>query len=177
MGWKNIKEHYQIEHIVHVSEEGICIGSGYITDLIVVGQDGALKKRFNERSNADLLRYQSEMDADPELLKRLVQSQDSFVQSIPVYTYEDGSILEKFCEEPGWPNATHDGCLMYENTFSTDKDQVVAWAKRNAEAHVNSMRRIITQNENDLAEFRAELAGAEENRTRLESDYPATETA
>lgn len=29
MGWKNVKAHYRIVHIVHVDGEGrICIGSG-----------------------------------------------------------------------------------------------------------------------------------------------------
>lgn len=30
MGWKNVKEHYQIGHIVCVTSKGLCIGSPYV---------------------------------------------------------------------------------------------------------------------------------------------------
>jgi len=38
MGWKNIKEHYRINHYVQVTEQGICIGSPYIHNIIVIGR-------------------------------------------------------------------------------------------------------------------------------------------
>ena len=45
MGWKNIKEHYRIGHAVQVTDAGICIGSPYIHNIIIIGVDGTLKKR------------------------------------------------------------------------------------------------------------------------------------
>jgi len=29
----------------------------------------------------------------------------------------------------GWPNVTHDGDLMYANTYSTDKGKVIEWCE------------------------------------------------
>ena len=121
MGWKTVKEHYQIKHHVCVGEAGICIGSGYISDILVISLEGVLIKRYEDRSNNQLSEYQRRMDADPALLKRLVQTSDTFAISIPVYTYNDGTIIEKRCEAPGWPNVTHDGDMMYENRYSTDR--------------------------------------------------------
>lgn len=172
MGWKNITEGFQIEHFVRVTSEGICIGSQYIHNIIVIGLDGVVKKRYEGSSNDDLARYQAEMDADPQKLHRLLWLPDTFTESIPVYTYEGGKIIEKFCEELGWPNVTHDGDMMYKNAFSTDKAKVVEWAKQNAKreikAHEESMRRIMLEHEAATSDLRQAMR----NLTKLNADYP-----
>jgi len=173
MGWKNVMDHYRIEHHVEVTKEGICIGSPYIHNIIVIGLDGKIKKRYEGRSNEDLYRYQNEMDAGPETLRQLVQSPDSFAAAVSVYTYCGGNIIEKQCETPGWPNVTHDGEMMYKNTFSTDKDQVVVWAKENADLGIKLGRERIAEAEKDLSERQDYLASREANRAKLEADYPA----
>lgn len=48
-------------------------------------------------------------------IKNAITVTDTFTASIPVYSYEDGTIIEKLCEKPGSPNLTHDGDLMYDN--------------------------------------------------------------
>lgn len=168
MGWKNVKESYQIGHQVCVAEKGICIGSGYIHDLIVIGLDGVVKKRFDGSSNDDLRRYQQEMDADPEKLKRLVQTPDSFEVAITVYTYDGGDIIEKQCEALGWPNVTHDGCMMYENTFSADREIVVGWAKRNADLGIKYAQERIEDAKVSLNELEASLVEVKAERAKLE---------
>lgn len=164
MGWKNVKEHYRIGHSVHITDEGLCIGSSYVHDLIVVSLEGVVVKRW-DGSNEDLRRYLREFDADQAKLRRLIESPDEFSTSIPVYTYEGAEIIEKQCEEPGWPNVTHDGCLMHDNAFSNNKDTVVKWAKQNATAGasmtkdtVSRLREQLTEVERDLAQCHADLA-------------------
>jgi len=178
MGWKNVRDHYQIEHTVQVTDAGICIGSPYIHNIIVIDMDGVVKKRYDAgRSNEDLRRIQDAFDADPEKLKELVLSPDTFNQAITVYTYnDDGEILGKKCEELDWPNVTHDGLMMYENTFSEDKDKVVAWAKRNAELYVKMARENVASAEARLTECRGRLAKAEAARAKLEKDFPGERT-
>lgn len=171
MGWKNIKEHYGITHIVRVTKEGICIGSPYIHDIIVIRLDGTLAKRYDRDSNDDLARYQREMESNQEKLKQLINTPDLFTRSVVVYTYEGGEILEKVCEEPGWPNVTHDGEIMHDNTFSVDKATVVAWAKRNAEIGMKWARERIQSAEKDLKEARMFLATEQAHYNRLASDY------
>jgi len=171
MGWKNVKEHYQIGHIVQVSTKGICIGSPYIHDLIVIGSDGRLIKQ-RDSLNGDLQRYQREMEDDRETLQRLIEEPDVFTASIPVFTYDGGEIIEKRCEELGWPNVTHDGEMMFENTFSADKKEVVAWAKRNAASEVDWMRKAILEHEEKLADMRSKFNGYEANKAKLDADYP-----
>ena len=169
MGWKNVKEHYNIVHQVQVTIEGICIGSSYIHNIIVIGHDGTIKKRYDSgRSNDNLRRYQMEMDDDPIKLKELVISDDVFPpQSFTVYTYSGSKIIEKQCEEIGWPNVTHDGLIMYENTFSTDRAEVVAWAVRNAECGVKCWQDRLAGLAKDEARIREHLAEAENDLKTL----------
>jgi hypothetical protein len=169
MGWKNLKERFRIGHIVQVTDRGICIGSPYIHDIIVVGADGLIRKRYADHNtyavNEDLLRYQREMDADPKAVRKAIEEPDTFKQSLTVWTYQDGRIVEKQCEEYGWPNLTHDGQIMYENTYSPDRSKVIEWARKNAAAgrewaveHLEETRQKLKKAEEMLAESDAEIA-------------------
>lgn len=177
MGWKAVKEHYRIVHIVHVKDQGICIGSPYINDIMLIDRGGRLVKRYEGNSNKDLMRYQQEMDADPDTLRRLVEAADEFEKSVTVYTYEGGDIIEKRCEQLGYPHVTHDGELMYENTFSADKQYIIARAKLNAKAGIDGWGRTVSETEQRLSEQRALLAAEEAALAKLEAMYPEAEQA
>ena len=174
MGWKNIKEHYRISHFVQVAPKGICIGSPYIHDIIVIGMDGVIKKRYgvDRVVNPDLKRYQVEIDADISKFKELLKSEDKFDKSITVYTHNDGEILEKLCEELGWPNVTHDGEMMYDNEFSTDKLKVVKWAKEGEEAEIEFFNRKISETKERLLEYSDKLLKTARALDNLEKEYP-----
>jgi hypothetical protein len=171
MGWKSVKDHYRIGHIVRVEDKGICIGSGYVHDLIVISHVGILAKR-DAGGNKDLNRYQQEMDADPAKLAELVAATDVFARSISVYTWKDAEIIEEHCEAPGWPNVTHAGHLMYENTWSTDKAEVVRWAKEDATARVKHLQQRLDELNQDIAEQERRIAVAISDAFRLAADYP-----
>lgn len=174
MGWKAVRDHYRIEHIVQVTDKGICIGSGYIHDCIVIDKNrGEVITRYDPSPgwsrNADLLRYQAEMDADPFKLAELVAAPDRFERSITVFTYAGGEILEKQCEELGWPNVTHNGLIQYENMFSTDRGLVRSWAIDNARAGVEWRREQVAQAKVDLEELEKQLAQREADLRQLEA--------
>jgi hypothetical protein len=175
VGHKKLKEHYRIGHAVCVTEKGICIGSAYIHDLIIISLDGTIIKADDGRVNEDLKRYMAEFKADPAKLREVVQAQDTFDASIPVYTYNGGNIVEKKCEKPGWPNVTHDGEMMFENTFSTDKSRVVKWAKQNAKSGIECQQRRVEEIKADLARMEAYLVESKSDLAKLEADYPEPE--
>ncbi|MEW9523891.1 hypothetical protein MRBLRH8O_001706 [Agrobacterium radiobacter] len=160
MGWKNVKEHYRIDHQVQVTNEGICIGSPYIHAIIVISLDGTLVKEDDRTLNDKLSRYQAEMKADPGKLRDLVLSEDKFSSSIPVYTYDGATIVPKFCEELGWPNVTHDGAMMYDNTFFADREAAVEAAKRNCEAAILLRR-------SEIAGLRSSIASSSDRLDEL----------
>jgi hypothetical protein len=89
MSWKNIKDHYQIGHIVQIREGKITIGSAYVHDLIRITFDGEVSwGSLGPRHEGDLARYHKEMTADPAKLRELIESEDSFTASLPVFTYD-----------------------------------------------------------------------------------------
>lgn len=170
MGWKAVRDHYRIDHIVQVTDDGICIGSPYIHNIIVISLDrGEIIKRDRDcwARNTSLARYEAEMDADPFKLAELVAQPDTFERSIPVYTYEGGDIIEKQCEELGYPNITHDGRMQFENTYSPDRGLVRTWAIDNAKAGIEWRRDDITEAERKLADAKDRLAQREADLRKL----------
>lgn len=172
MGWKNVKTHYRIGHIVSASPNGICIGSHYVPNIIEVARDGRILKRCSNRVSEDLSRYQAEMDADAALLARLISEPDTFEASLPVYTFEDGRVVEKRCEAYGWPNVTHDGLLMYENTFSHDRAQVIEWARADVACALRVASRDVADAERQLAEARSRAEVAAKRYSDFNAAFP-----
>lgn len=172
MGFKTVKERYRIKHAVHVTSDGICIGSPYVSDLIVIGMDGVLKKRHErEGSNDELDRYMREFDADPAALKEAVAAKDTFAKSLPVWTWNNGRIIEAKCEKYGWPNTTHEGRMMYENSYFQTVPEAVKAAKEDATFGVKWRREAIAKTEQELAEHKADLARCEGHLAQLNADY------
>jgi hypothetical protein len=174
MGWKTFKERFGISHIVQVSERGICIGSGYVGDLVTVNvTTGAVSE--NSTFEGFLRReYPALLDAGKEAILQAIQAEDVFDAGIVVYTFGDGRVIEKVCEQPGWPNVTHDGQLMYENRFSTDKATVVGWALRDAQLGERFARDAVADAEKTLEERRAYLARCEAELAELRAAYPSS---
>lgn len=178
MGWKALKEAFGIDgHIVCVTEKGICIGSGYVHDLATI--DAKTGRVIENSAFNNFLRqhYPSLNEASPEQVLALIQAEDTFNASIPVYTYLDGQIIEKHCEELGWPNVTHDGEPMYQNTYSPDRNKVIAWAKRNAALEIKGNQDHIKRLQEQLEEATQQLARAEANQAKLDNDYPGIQGA
>lgn len=173
MGFKTVKEQFRIKHAVHVTSRGICIGSPYVPDLIVIGFDGALVKRHErEGSNDELDRYMREFDADPAKLRAAVEATDTFAKSLPVFTWKGAEIIETKCEKYGWPNTTHEGRMMYENEFFKTQLEAVRAAKDDAACGVKWKRGAVEETEQKLADLKDELARCEADLAKLNADYP-----
>ena len=133
MGWKKVKEHYGIAHIVQVetspsygNDSCIFIGSSYISDIIVIRMsDAAILKRYNGgRTNDKLRALQPLLDEDSKngTLKRLIDEPDKFGKLMPVYCIGDyRHIVAMQCEAYGYPNVTTSGKLMYNNIFVSQR--------------------------------------------------------
>jgi len=172
MGWKSLKERFGISHIVQVDGKQLLIGSGYVHNLATIDlltgkvTENPTFPRFLAETYPDLLKAASEE------LVGLLEAPDTFTQSVTVYTYDGANIVEKQCEAVGWPNVTHDGAVMYENTFSTDKATVVSWAKRNAASGSRLFRKRIQEVQSELESLRTQLSKCESDLAKLDADYP-----
>lgn len=157
MSWKNVKEHYGIVHQVQVTDDGICIGSPYVHNIIVIDGEGRIAKEDDRTLNQDLQRYLSDMKADPDKLKQLIDAPDIFAASLPVFTYKGAEIIEKQCEQLGWPNVTHDGQMMYQNMFFADRESALAAARTNCEAAIMLRRMELADQRERLDRIAARL--------------------
>ncbi|SOC26234.1 hypothetical protein [Thalassospira xiamenensis] len=173
MGWKNIRTHYDIKHYVRVEDKGICIGSPYIHDIIIVSPTGRILKGLDkEFSVYDLGRYVRDIVADPQTFARLFAEPDQFERSLPVYTYEDGEILTKYCEEYGFPNVTHDGAMMYDNLFFKDLGDALKSAKIEAESAVRLCTQSFEEATRQLERASVRLTTQQAHLDRLIQTYP-----
>lgn len=134
MGVKSIKKHYKIGHIVHKVGDIIYIGSPMVHDLIGISSQGVIIKPYDDRwdRKGELMRYQNEIRADPNLFIELLNSTDEFSESTTVYTWDGSQIVEDKAEQLGFPNTTHSGVLQYDGSHFTNKRNAVEWALKNA---------------------------------------------
>lgn len=173
MGWKNLKEAYQIKHSVTVEGNFICIGSGYVHNLLMVDSRTGEIHPNSTFSDFGQRYYPELLTADPTTILELVREPDQFRNHRTIYTYEDGDIIECLCEKPGYPNNTHDGRLITDNTFSTDRATVVEWAKRDLALWVSNLIRRKAELEKDLAETSNNLAHAQAKLADLnQTEHP-----
>lgn len=172
MGWKIFKEKYGIEHIVHIVENQVCIGSSFSSNLVSI--DIATGQIHPSEVFPNFLNkyYPEVISSSPTTISELLTKPDEFKTYIPVYTFKDDLIIEKYCETLSYPNVTHDGVLMYENRFSVDKNIVIAWAKRNAELlHARFIEKI-EDAEANLIDLKNKAHIFESFKLSLEKNFP-----
>lgn len=177
MGWKSLKDAFSITHTVCVTEKGISIGSRTVPDLATIEASTGQVVEHKEFTGFIARNYPALAIATPAELLALVESKDQFAASIRVYTYLNGSIVEQECEHLGYPNVTHDGHRMFENTHSTDKSKVIRWAKQNAYAKLEGMQAHLHGLQEQLAACERELAKAQADVDQLAAEHPEISAA
>jgi len=172
MGWKTFKDHFNILETLEWREDKLLFSSRIYESLAIVDlKTGVVKPH---QYHPDFLKdnYPDICKATPEEILALLNAEDKFEASIPVYTYSGSEIIEKFCEKPGWPNYTHDGLLMYANKYSIKKDRIVIAAKAENDAGISLVRSRIEQLKSELEAANAKLIELNANKEKLDKDYP-----
>jgi hypothetical protein len=172
MGWKAVKDHYRIGHIVHMSGDDLLIGGAYVSEIIRVSPEGVVEEKPTMRPlDGELARYVYEIRGDASRFRGLLASKDEFTASTPVYGWSGSTIVEDFCEEYGWPNVTHSGALMWDGHFFLDRDDAVRRAVAGARGRMSSLAERVEELEEKLAERKRMLAGAEGDLNDLRSRH------
>jgi len=139
MGWKNLKEAYNIKHHVTENSHSILIGTDYVRNIVSICREtGALRENSTFPGFAEEY-YPALAQSSAEERLGHIHRADTFKASIPVYTFQDGLIIKKHCENPGYPNVTHDGFLITASEFSTNRHTVVGWAKRDLRSWMKAL--------------------------------------
>lgn len=155
MGWKSFKAHYNIEQPVHIDGNFLFIKAEQAADLIVIDlRTGTLRAhpRFMDQLS---LHYPDLINDSAEKILEAFYQKDIFSADIPVYCFdhERGQVLEYFCEFEGYPNLTHCGKVMYEDSFWPTKNQAVSQGLIRAQASIDF--------------YEGELGALEKKRVRL----------
>jgi hypothetical protein len=115
----------------------IGIGSQYVHDIISIDKETRKVKLSDiARSGARWPEWESCKEklkwimADPEF-NEIVEGNDPECD-IPVFFAEKGEIVQETTDVWGWPNVTHTGKLMYENTFFKTKEEAVEYGIEDA---------------------------------------------
>lgn len=159
MGWKILKQHFGIGHIVQIRDGKLLIGSPYVSELASILKTGelVLNKIFEKSFREE---YPNLVKASPEYLKDLLDQEDTFERSIPIYTYKGLHILKKQCEGTEYPSVTHDGVLI-DGDFSESIDGVIELAQLNRTRRINGVLERIDEVDQDLQSCRHRLAELE----------------
>lgn len=176
MGWKSFRDRFQIKkHMLEVDGDKLIISScGTACLAVVLMETGEVHPHPNHPKF--LIENYPELVNTPELeILSILQQEDQFENSIPVYTYKGAEIIQKFCEIKGWPNLTHDGLPMYSNLYSLDKNRVVAAAKACNDVGIEMVTNQIERLKKELAESEEKLLEFQDNAEKLNREYPNIE--
>jgi len=168
MGWKLLKQYFEIKHIVQVEDGQIKIGSGYVSDLALIDmKTGKLTRKLGwERS---LEEYGALLNASPEEILALLNEPDQFERSLPVYIVSDAKVIEETCEVFGYPNLTHSGRLMYENTTFLEREKADQYVLKSLGYRIKTWSERKEQLSDEIAAIEAEIALAKAAQTEIQS--------
>lgn len=182
MGWKTVKEHFGIDSIVSVGipasgEEPstMYVGGGYLTELVEIDMrtgKAMIKPGFESISTDE---YKDLLHATPELLLELINKEDEFERSLPVYSEVHGEVREFYCEALGWPNTTHEGYLMFENTFFPDRKSCLEYVVEDAETCIVFTKRQIQELEVRVKDAKDFLERSEQRLRRYTAELASLE--
>jgi hypothetical protein len=173
MGFKAFKEYFCIEnHIVSVYQGVIRIGLGHVSNLVGIDmQTGGILA--NDDFSVFLAQnYPEILNSTNEERLALIQVKDQFRQSIPVYTSCNGQIIEKQCEELGYPNVTHDGEIMYQNSHYANKADAVEYARKDLHYLIENYKESVADLETKLAEKKGKLAESKKIMEEFNNTHP-----
>jgi len=165
------------KYSVHNNKECICIGSPLCPDLINVNKESlrikytldtwnAGKQSVEGRANGELLfiwNRVEELIENKEILE-IINGDDEIENPLPVFSYEEGEIKESFTDKYGYPNITHSGYIMYNNTHFKTRMEAIEYGISDEEAYVRlrerdliDYRKKITKLESGMAESKSNL--------------------
>ena len=93
-----------------------------------------------ENSEIGQLAARIKADEKNGVLRALIDEPDTFARNLPVFTIDRWAVKEELCEEYGWPNTTHSGAIMYENTYFRTRAEAYAYLLKETKAGVRYCR-------------------------------------
>lgn len=156
------------------NDEYIAVGSPMCHALISVNKE-TLKVKYaldTFREGRKCLEGKSNSKGENELLfiwdklheliesgqiQDIINGKDEIENPLPVFTVDDGKLVESVTDKYGWPNTDDNGICMYENThFPTAKQAIEYGISEYKAGEENTLRRI-KELEEDLSKVKERL--------------------
>lgn len=166
------------KYIIHETQDHICIGAAYVSELISIRKD-TLQMRYaldtfhqGKRSigNSELLAIWEKMEhlITTGEIQEIIQGEDAIDNPLPVFTYDEQyRIIESVTDEYGWPNTDIRGQLMYDNTWFPTEKEALLKALSDCEARIAWLSDIWETKRKELAELKERIETARRSRSRL----------
>lgn len=157
MGWKKIKEKYGIEHIIQRRGDSFIIGSSFVSEILTIDiKTGEISNKTASFQGFGAKNYPLLMAASKEEILSDINEIDTFSENKKVFIVVHDEVLETLCEEFGYPNITHDGYLMYENTSFTSKNDALKYLLNSFKLDVKALKRVEDEAYEKFLEFKKE---------------------
>jgi hypothetical protein len=161
-------------YIISNNEKYIAVGSPLCHDLIRVDKETlkikyaidpfyegrkCLEGKTNSKGENELLFIWDklqELIASGEI-KDIINGKDVIENPLPVFTVDNGVLVESVTDKYGWPNTDDNGVCMYENTHFKTKKQAIEYGISEYEAGASNISHRIEDIESDLAKAKERL--------------------
>lgn len=156
------------------NDEYIAVGSPMCHDLISVNKE-TLKVKYaldTFREGRKYLEGRSNSKGENELLfiwdklheliesgqiQDIINGKDEIENPLPVFTVDDGKLVESVTDKYGWPNTDDNGICMYENTHFPTAKQAIEYGILEYKAGEENTLRRIKELEDDLSKVKERL--------------------
>lgn len=102
-------------------------------------------------------------------IKDIIEGVDELSVKLPVFTVEDGELIEAFTDKYGHPNLTDNGDLMYDNTHFPTKEQAIDYGIKECKYMVKHSIERINEAEEKLKEAQERKEKYEKQISHLNS--------
>jgi hypothetical protein len=142
------------EYIICLSKNNICIGSRFIPELITININ-TLKIEstysFKDERLEIIWNKLNDIINSGDILN-IINGNDSIENMFPVYSVKNGKLIEQYTDIFGWPNSTHDGELMYENSHFLAKEEALDCGIKEIKRRICYIKERIEISEEELKE-------------------------
>lgn len=90
-------------------------------------------------------------------IKDIIEGNDEIENPLPVYTVDEGKLIETFTDKYGWPNKTIEGETMYENTYFKTRGEAIKYGIKEAEVGIKQDTQRQKELENKLEEIKRRI--------------------
>lgn len=165
-------------YIIHETQEHICVGSPYVSNLISVHKDSLEMKyaldtfREGKRSlrKKELVAIWEQLEhlISTGEIQEIIQGEDVINAPLPVFTYDqDYRIVESVTDSYGWPNTDIRGELMYDNTWFATKNEAIQKAIKECEAVIAWQSELLETKRAEIATLEKEIVSARLQKSLL----------